>query len=1049
MTGNPSGTFSATTTDDGVTITSVAISSISGQTWIVKFSFTSIFNGGENKGITILLDGKSLTTFSVIDLCRNMPTTITPSNFYYNRLTAKAVAFFTVSGNKVDPIDLWEGVFRVNLAPQVKSLQNGYTSPFKLTITNSNNVKVFDQNVNPFLNGIDMTSVNITSQSNFYPQSSATLTKPTNLVSEITVDGLIQDYSTIGSGAYSSLSSFAPYTPYTLPLIGNPGHAIFYGKNPLTNDATYGLYNTNFNSTGYFQANQINSRVLSLANDNLYVVNKVGNVKDHSYTLRFPKISTSPRPSLPFGVSSGTYKSASYSTVDFFSPYTLQSLNSTWAYGPITKDVPVVNPQSTGDINASDDLSGISSIVVGDNNKLPRLVSIYDLASNVRQYIPNFDVIDVNLNTIPSLPSNLQWDQDSIITFKFNNSLTDTSNGEAKNELYFTIESGDITLRPKMTIYFRNDDYQRPSLTFEGSWDYVNLRFVIPFTIPGRVFTSSVEYTIWSNNIPITWQMLHSNGYVNYTTDMDIVPRVAPITVVTTSTLQVTIGPFNDTTYPLMFDPLVKVLEDSVNGILTQTYPCAATPETVSPSLVSMTSSSSTIDVRNAPRTVSVTITVQDANSGVSTTRSPVVYVSSYLGNTIGFESVEVSRSLLTATFTATLDIPFGFGTGTPYLFLSVYGIMDNHYNLVGYSYSDLLALNQLSNLTITESTTFYPIIEKASDLSIFGGDLTITGRSFGITPVSVKAIQYRQDGESYTVSPTFASAILCINTTRPDGNGTDPTTNPSTDDVSSLISIYSIRELSVQGEILIEYIVKNWTYVDKSTEKQNHFIYSTVLENTNTQVNVTIQFFMEDTNVEFAGDVMLMKASSTKFSMSLGAYTFSHTLNTLQVVMEAALSSKDDKDCKASDKEMGLVGDNLQWIKLKVKDKMLYGTFTPKGVVDGRIVIPTTKVLDDSVAQGNLSRSLIGTSVPFYRQQVLLDPNWSILIDPTIVDGNCGSSKSVKLDTVKIIGVALGVAGFLAVVIISIVYVVHKNRQAELNRIEMDRRSITMSQRD
>eukprot|EP01133_Synstelium_polycarpum_P009734 gene9734-11369_t len=116
---------------------------------------------------------------------------------------------------------------------------------------------------------------------------------------------------------------------------------------------------------------------------------------------------------------------------------------------------------------------------------------------------------------------------------------------------------------------------------------------------------------------------------------------------------------------------------------------CSDTPDPVPPTMVSFTTTTRNVDVCAFNRTVSFQLVTTDTGgSGLSVLHLPYVYLTSEDGSIFSIKSVLLTSNSTHSTYNATSQLPYGFGTIT--LAVSVYGITDNHLNIVGYSTSVL-----------------------------------------------------------------------------------------------------------------------------------------------------------------------------------------------------------------------------------------------------------------------------------------------------------------------------------------------------------------------
>ncbi|EFA82747.1 hypothetical protein PPL_04442 [Heterostelium album PN500] len=289
------------------------------------------------------------------------------------------------------------------------------------------------------------------------------------------------------------------------------------------------------------------------------------------------------------------------------------------------------------------------------------------------------------------------------------------------------------------------------------------------------------------------------------------------------------------------------------------------------------------------------------------------------------------------------------------------------------------------------------------------------------------------------------------IPTPPPKVNPSTPGTNttvisPNDNTLISELSIDSLRELNDIGNVVAEYKLSNysWNFENRTKKEGNidfiEYRYSTIIKNT-TLFNITIQYFLNEYNYSYAGDTYTMSKSSLKYSISMSTYEFQTNINQLQVIISATLIGSNG-DC--SSKSFGTTSttsdgqdqQQLQWIKLKVGYESLYGRFIEKAVIDDEVMIVINKVLDDQyqpISTTSTTQSFIGINIPHFNQYVLIDPDFSILVDnsPASDDPNSKcNSKSNGLNKYQIAGIAIGVVVIALSVAGAIIYITLKNKR-------------------
>ncbi|KAF2074753.1 hypothetical protein CYY_003941 [Polysphondylium violaceum] len=294
------------------------------------------------------------------------------------------------------------------------------------------------------------------------------------------------------------------------------------------------------------------------------------------------------------------------------------------------------------------------------------------------------------------------------------------------------------------------------------------------------------------------------------------------------------------------------------------------------------------------------------------------------------------------------------------------------------------------------------------------------------------------------------------INSTIPVTNVTIPPTNNGESVLYAIISILSLNELNNNGDIINSYPFTKWVASNNTNSKYSEYtslsyLYTTTVTNkydqSTTTLNVSIDYFDKDAvNITFANQILTMNPYSLKYSVNISQYSFSSSLNTLQVVLSASIESeKDDNEC-SSIQTGNTVESESEFIKIQVNDHSLYGRFIKRGIVDGRIrQITNTPLNTYSKSTPSKSQTLIGINVPHYQKMIQLDPDFSVLLDnraATIDSPNavCFEKKS-KLTGAQIAGIVIGSFALVAIVVVCIVYYLYKRKQKAIFMKNIDQK--------
>ncbi|KAM9966270.1 hypothetical protein ACTFIR_006475 [Dictyostelium discoideum] len=255
-----------------------------------------------------------------------------------------------------------------------------------------------------------------------------------------------------------------------------------------------------------------------------------------------------------------------------------------------------------------------------------------------------------------------------------------------------------------------------------------------------------------------------------------------------------------------------------------------------------------------------------------------------------------------------------------------------------------------------------------------------------------------------------------------------------------SLISIVSIRELDFNGKQINLYPFDRWIFTQINQNKSQYF--TSIKNNStapfNTNITVILEWFKDTSTIEFANSSITMYPSSIKYTIEITEYKFSNQLNNLQLVMSASFESSKTKDiCSLKDFGETSNGDNSNYFKIQINDHSLYGRFIKRAIIDSKISTIENVLLDlkmNSIQTASSSQSFIGITIPNYQKSIIIDPDFSVLIDSKSTSTNdensvCTSNQS-KLTTPQLIGIIIGSIAFATVIAISIAYHIIKKKK-------------------
>ncbi|EFA74798.1 hypothetical protein PPL_11831 [Heterostelium album PN500] len=517
------------------------------------------------------------------------------------------------------------------------------------------------------------------------------------------------------------------------------------------------------------------------------------------------------------------------------------------------------------------------------------------------------------------------------------------------------------------------------------------------------------------------------------------------------------------------------------------------------PEILSMNFSPNVIDVGDPnplKRQLTVSGLFRSNISGINSEKYPIVS-STFLGKTLSFQIDNVQAyNLSTVMFTKTIEIPYGFTIPSTWD-LSISYVCSFNGNCLNSTFGSLQFI--YSYLPILESNSFidrnggeiFIYGQKFGNQSDFKGFVSYENGQYQPFQVNffsdsifsftmnasnaVKIIVQSKLGYSNVLvilgsneqQPTIPPETTCGDP-KCGGNGkcvdalcqcnegwsgpscqskfipqpppnVDPKSPTTTTDNSNVqligtIKIEYINELKPSGEIFKQYKLADWKGVKAITsDRFLQYNYTKSIGEIDTNITVVVQWFGETRNVEFAGLNSTMTPGSIKYSVIMDRYIFDSPLNILQVVIEVEVVEMNKDGC--IEKQTSPRKNDIQWVKIRVSDQSFYCRFLNRALVDSRSTAITNTLLDGGGNQSDILNSKVGMMVPFYENQVIIDPDFSIIIDTESDNSKCGVKSGDNNQWRKIVGIVIGSVLGVAIIVSVSLYLYKRNIVSKENK--------------
>ncbi|KAM9991871.1 hypothetical protein ACTFIZ_012516 [Dictyostelium cf. discoideum] len=220
--------------------------------------------------------------------------------------------------------------------------------------------------------------------------------------------------------------------------------------------------------------------------------------------------------------------------------------------------------------------------------------------------------------------------------------------------------------------------------------------------------------------------------------------------------------------------------------------------------------------------------------------------------------------------------------------------------------------------------------------------------------------------------------------------------------------SLKDLREIDITDKVVRQHNFTKWTLTPDSTLQKWTYINKIG----NSMVSYTIEQIIGETkNYTFAGELITLQPGSLKLSANISNWEYLGSLNTLQLRIISSVKAQQENECEqTSNIQSNGNGFSLNYITIQ-KDKNIFsGRFIDKVVSDGR---PTFSKV--SISEQTKDSITVSISLP-YCKECLIDPDFSVMINPDISSNPCSNDQPSKLKWVIPVSVILGLLGLFGI---------------------------------
>ncbi|KAM9964444.1 hypothetical protein ACTFIW_004208 [Dictyostelium discoideum] len=218
-------------------------------------------------------------------------------------------------------------------------------------------------------------------------------------------------------------------------------------------------------------------------------------------------------------------------------------------------------------------------------------------------------------------------------------------------------------------------------------------------------------------------------------------------------------------------------------------------------------------------------------------------------------------------------------------------------------------------------------------------------------------------------------------------------------------ISIFSLVEINYNGTIVKEFLLENsWnkssssSSSSSSTNDTNINNIVTFSQNLNNDSNCKIEYIIEqvvgkDKMFSFCDVDFIVVSGSIKLTIVIENYKYLNNLNSLQLIIKSTIGKNETNnnninniDCNS--KKLNINSEKLDnsnslnnYFSISKDSKTFYGRFINKVLSDDRPTFISTSVINNNYNSNN-DMVLIGLDLPHFLKKVIIDPDFSLLVN-------------------------------------------------------------------
>ncbi|EGG19494.1 hypothetical protein DFA_00071 [Cavenderia fasciculata] len=267
--------------------------------------------------------------------------------------------------------------------------------------------------------------------------------------------------------------------------------------------------------------------------------------------------------------------------------------------------------------------------------------------------------------------------------------------------------------------------------------------------------------------------------------------------------------------------------------------------------------------------------------------------------------------------------------------------------------------------------------------------------------------------------------------------NTTAPVTKFNIEGVQFMFEMYSVQELDIDGETVIQEVLTEKWLSNVTTEGTLTSVNYTLVSNeTTANVSAAISFSSQQREIAFGDRNFTIAPNSIKVTVEINNWKFQSNIASLRVIFKTLVNTSQGVSVGCDSQQIidpfayDSYGSTIQYLRVVKQGIQFTGRFLDYVLSDGRSTYSRTQLVslnNTDTSHPDESIALIGVNLP-QCQSCVLDPDFTPLIIDNSRVSTCGGSSSSDILWKIIVGACVGGVVFIALLVGLVAYLKDSN---------------------